>query len=327
MKNNNRVDYIGMWFRARLRHGIRDDMSFGVLDPHSGKIDWHVLPHRRFDGLGGLAHLLRSWGLDPELPELAEKRPPSWWRLLLAMLAWRDPDVPPPRWRTAVVRNDPAVPERVVDWFDRAETEMIRRKAREQNVSVTVLLLWTLHQVVTRNLLREGTRGDWLLPVNMRGPVRLASDEMNHSSGFYLPVDGEWSPTALREEIRTTLRARRHWAGWRLARIGRLVGQWGVNHIHDRLAHGPGHLGSFSMLGEWEQDMAAAGWSPESLLCCTGPGSPTHPVSNGAIIWNGRLTLTLQTHPVLGVDETLLRRCMNEWRGLLLDPLAREVAA
>lgn len=318
-------DYIGMWFRARLRHGIGDDMRFGVINPDTGDIQWYVLPHRRFDGIGAVAHLLRERGQDPELPGLNEAQAPDFWRLLPAMLSRPPVQGCVPDWHPG---NGAAgkTPLMAVDWASRTETDMIRRNARELGISVTVLLFWALHQVVSERLLRSGYRGSWFFPVNMRGPVRLADDEMNHSSGFYLDVDADWTPMELRDRIRDNLAERRHWVAWRQARIGRWVGQWGVNRIYDRLASVE-HVGSFSTLGEWHQDMAAAGWPASALMCCLGPGSPGHPVSNGAMIWNGRLTLALQFQPALGFDQALLEQCLHDWRGLLLDPGAMEVAA
>lgn len=319
-------DYIGMWYRARARHGIDDSIRFGVIDPDAGDIRWHRFPHRRFDGIGALAHLLRDRGLSPgRLPELREARAPGWWRLLPAMLAPAADRCPAPPWRRGTANT--TEPVLAVSWASRVETDMIKRNAEELGVSLSVLLLWALHQMVTRRLLRCGGRGKWFFPVNMRGPVRLARDEMNHSSGFYLDLEADWTPMDVRDQVRQELEARRHWSLWYQARIGRLVGQAGVNWLYDRMVGGSGCLGSFSMIGEWWQEMSAVGWPGHGLLCFCGPGSPDHPVSNGALIWNGRLTQVLQFHPVLGQNGAMVERCLHDWRALLLDPGAMEAVA
>lgn len=320
-------DYIGMWYRARVRHGIGDDIRYGLIDPDSGEVSWRILPHSKFDGIGGVAHLLRGRGVEPAtLPTLRESGVPSFWQLVPGLLSGRD-RAPEPRWNKPVPPAVASEPVFGVSWAGRAETDMIRRNARELGISPAMLLFWGLHQVVIRRLLREGARGNWFFPVNMRGPVRLASDEMNHSSGFYISLDGDWTPMELRDHIRSELRRQRHWLMWYQARVGRWVGQAGVNRLYDWMSPGANYLGSFSMLGEWRQDMTAAGWPARSLLCFCGPGSPAHPVSNGAMIWNGRLTLMLQFHPVLGLGQQMLDACLHDWRALLLDPGAMEVAA
>lgn len=325
-RDSRETDYIGMWYRARARHGIGDDIRYGLIDPDAGEVSWQTLPHRRFDGIGGVAHLLRARGVTPSaLPSLREPSAPGIWKLLPAILTRRG-ETPEPPWRKAAPESGDAEPL-AVSWASRPETEMICRNARELGISVSVLLFWALHQVVTWRLLEHCDQGSWFFPVNMRGPVRLASDEMNHSSGFYLSVDANWTPMDLRDEIRQALRQRRHWLMWYQARVGRWVGQGGVNRLYDRMLSAKPHLGSFSMIGEWWQDMSRAGWPAHSLLCFCGPGSPAHPVSNGAMIWNGRLTLALQFHPRLGHDRRMLESCLHDWRALLLDPGAMEAAA
>jgi hypothetical protein len=327
MANAQSPDYIGMWYRARARHGISDAMNFGIINPDAGDIEWHALPHSRHDGIGAVAHLLRRRGMVlNNLPELNEKAPPAWWQIFMAMFSGTGDKPAPPQWRSADQPDKQNSPS-AVSWASRVETDMVRRNARELGISVTVLLFWALHQVVTTRLLRETPCGSWMFPVNMRGPVRLESDEMNHSSGFYLPVDVDWTPMELRAEIGRALRERRHWVMWRQARIGRLIGQAGVNRLYDMLASDNRHLGSFSTLGEWNLDLSEAGWHRNALLCCCAPGSPSYPISNGCTIWNGRLTLVLQCHASLGFSQTTIEQCMHDWRALLLDPGAMEVAA
>lgn len=319
-------DYIGMWYLARARHGIDDSIRYGVIDPDAGDIRWYRFPHRRFDGIGALAHLLREHGVRPgRLPELRELRAPAWWRLLPSMLAPSNVDCAAPQWYRGM--SSGTEPVMAVSWASRVETDMIRRNAAELGIPLSALLLWGLHQMVTRRLLRSGGRGQWFFPVNMRGPVRLASDEMNHSSGFYLDLEADWTPMEVRDRIRADLKARRHWSLWYQARVGRLVGQAGVNWLYDRMSGGTGCLGSFSMLGEWWREMSVPGWPRHGLICFCGPGSPEHPVSNGALIWNGRLTQVLQFHPVLGLDKGVAQQCLSDWRALLLDPGAMEAVA
>jgi len=152
---------------------------------------------------------------DPDLmPQAGESSPPGGGSLLWHRLRDRPEREPSPRWLVSGnARGDQ--PCLAVTWASRRETRAMERNAEAQDVSLTVFLLWTLHQAVARRLI-DGERGSWIFPVKLRGPA--------------------------------------------------------------------------------------------------------HPVSTGALIWNGRLTLTLQLDPVLGADRTLAEQCLRDWRRCLLVP-------
>ena len=180
-------------------------------------------------------------------------------------------------------------------------------------MSLNTLLLLALNRAVAATLLRTPVAGRWLYPVNMRGAVTRGRDDMNLSSGFYLTVTPEDTPDRLDQRVRKALADNRHWLYWYAAQVGRLVGQRGVDWLCGRFLRGAPHLGSFTSLGEWRLDLARAGFSPRALVTLCGPGSPNHPVSNGAMIVNGCLTLSLKLDPVLGADAAVTRTCLAHW--------------
>lgn len=305
----NDKDYLGMWYRARARYGVDDSIHFAVIEPDDGgRFDFPVR-HREHDGIGGLFRLLREWKVPaPPMPHSRQQRPPPLWRWLRRAA---DEPVPAPRWRDLGGSGDGGVQS---VWLDAEQTAALQQRARLARVSLNTLLLLALNRAVAATLLRTPAAGRWLYPVNMRGAVSRARDDMNLSSGFYLTVAPEDTPCQLDQRVRKALAANRHWLNWYAAQVGRLVGQRGVDWLCGRFLRGALHLGSFTSLGEWHLDLAKAGFSPRALVTLCGPGSPNHPVSNGAMIVNERLTLSLKLDPVLGADAAVTRTCLERWR-------------
>lgn len=308
-------DYIGMWYRARRRCGIDDAIHFAVIDPEGAGERRYSIPHRHHDGIGGLLVLLRQWGVPlPPVPHSRQSSPPPWWQWL------RAPGAPPGQplpWRR--LRGPEPHGQVETTCFDPEATAAIMARAKQEHGSLNSLLLHRLHRAVGETLLETPSTGSWLYPVNMRGAVSRPRDDMNLSSGFYVPVAPEQSVAVLYAALREGLRQQQHWRFWHLAHVGRWVGERGVDWLCRRMLEGPGHLGSFSNLGVWRLDLGAAGFSDSACLAVCGPGSPNHPVANGAIIVNGRLTLSLRVNASLTAGRLATRKCLNLWRHFLLE--------
>lgn len=309
--NATATDYIGMWYRARARLGVADRTEFMAINPATGERRTVYQRHRDADGVGGMLSFARSLGMDaPPIPEARYRKPPPFWRRWQSLPESRQ--AVEPQWRAFGAPGE-TVPDPVVQWLDQAQTRALYQRAERLGVSVNSLLLVALHRAVSQTLLLTPQAGSWCFPVNMRGSVAIPRQEMNLSSAFYLVVDDGDTPAQVDQAIRDHLKANVHWRYWHMARIGRWVGQRGVNWICKHLLSGPGHLGSLSSLGEWQLDCASAGLAEDTVFACCGPGSPTHPVANGVLIANGRMSLSLKLHPSLGAGNTEAERCLQQW--------------
>ncbi len=203
-------------------------------------------------------------------------------------------------------------------WLTPPQTRALYRYADDQKVSLNSLLLLALHRAVCTTLMTSPQPGSWCFPVNMRSAVCVPRQEMNLSSAFYLTVSPDDTPATVGQAIRANLKANIHWRYWHLARIGRFIGQPGVDWLCRQMLAGPSHCGSLSSLGEWQMDFLSAGMAPDTVFCLCGPGSPNHPVANGAMVVNGQLNLALRLHASLGAGEATARRCLQHWiEGLL----------
>lgn len=305
------TDYIGMWYRARARLGVDDRIEFIFIDPASGQRRTVALRHRDYDGVAGILVAAREVGMRmPMVPSGKRRKAPPFWQRWQSPAESREPAEL--EWRRfGVADGENNAP--LVQWLNPQQTRALYQRAHQQKVSVNSLLLLALHRAVSDTLLVKGQPGSWCFPVNMRNAVTVPRQEMNLSSAFYLTVDENDTPSRIDRTIRQNLKANVHWRYWHLARIGRWIGQRGVNWVCSRLLNGPQHCGSFSSLGEWQMDFMSAGMAPDTVFACCGPGSPNHPVANGVTVVNGCMSLALKLHPSLGAGHAQAEQCLQRW--------------
>ena len=209
--------------------------------------------------------------------------------------------------------------------FSAAQTLALTVHARERGVSLATLVFWALHRMVMHDL-ADGDGGRWLYPVNLRGALNLGDDERNHVGGFYVPLRRDVSPEQIQRELRRRLRNADHWWLWHQARYACWLGQPVINRIYRSILMRPGHLGSFSSLGEWQLDFHGSALPPGTRIAPCGPGSPNHPVANGIVVCNGELIMSLRLDPVLGRTDAERDACLARWRGELLALLEQRPA-
>lgn len=312
-------DPIQQWFASAEELGEYIGIRFGQLAPGQTEPDWYFLKHTEFDGIGGLAHLLRERGAPiGRLPQIKHATQPSLASILRMTprylgprrkLAWC-PLPGPTRPSTAT-----AAPTAVA-WqtLDETTTTRIRHVCRQAEFTVNSFLLKHLSKAVRPSLQDESALMPWMIPVNLRGKVNRDSDTANHSSYVSVRIGAYDTVHNVHRKIYQSISHGEHWANWfsyktgavvpaalrRLAiRTGRAVSQWNV--------------GGFSNLGNWDSDRltkdarALGDWyfSPPVLRC--------QMIGAGCVTFQNRLSLVIQVHPELTTDSTVPRQWMAAW--------------
>lgn len=307
------IDWVAEMFRALRDCGEDISIVFGRVDAGQD-VAWQTLPHDQFDGVSGLAALLRQQQLSPgTLPVLREGWPSRWRRTRGVLSVLRYLGVRHQQWTVDYDWQDPAgfapVSERVA-WtlFDGAQTQALIRAAKAAGVTVNTFLLSHLDAAVGGGRwVPAGAPRRWMLPVNMRGAVPKSEDAQPKMS--FLPIDGtDGLPVAeLQAQIDHNQKIGRHWGMWSLLQLGRLLGEEGMRKdIRKRERQRHGVTGMFSNLGVWNVD-GAGHW----IFC---PAiTRVYPIGAGCITVNGRLALTLQLHHALGGTLEKSRATLDAW--------------
>jgi len=300
----------------------------GRYRPDMSQPDWFFLPHQHFDGLGGLAHLLRTTQrTELEIPALAPDDRPSTlaqWMAALRLLCQRL--VRPRPWRLAQTGSKTST-EPAFAWtlFSAADTLTLRAGARSRGVSLNAWLLWGLAESCLAHLApgREGAA--WIVPINMRGAVPGERDTANLASildvSFSLPTRPQAVDAALRKERRKLA----HFGAWQLLQmVGRLP-PWVRQAVVRHEANVPKH-GSFSNLGQLGP---LHGTEPDARewWMVFNPVIRSRPVGMACLTWQGRMAVTLQLHPALNRSERETRDWLSTWRNLVLPPCEGAPAA
>lgn len=316
-------DWVAEVFTAMRDCG--EDISIVYGYAKEGRPHWFEMQHNEFDGIGGLACLLRHHGHRVDkLPELKNDRL-TFVRGLRGFLSvlpeiksrqrqWRQFDAT----RKAGMRP---VGERVA-WhcFNEFETQALVDAAKAAGVSVNTFLLHHLDAVVKDRLTPPMTTRRWMLPINLRGAVTRHLERIPHMAFLGVDLDDGMSPAQAQNRIDTLRENAYHWGVWIMLQAGRLLGPKGMRRdIEKREKEEHGWTGIFSNLGSWEIE-GAGDW----LFC---PAiSRVYPVGAGCITMNGNMALTVQLHDVLCESLDTSNELLTAWRHACLPAMAEEEA-
>lgn len=296
-----KTDWVAEGFAAMRDCGEDISIVYGHINRVASRAqpEWAELPHDKFDGVGGLAHLLRERGCRAdELPVLRGDSL-TFSRALRGLAAvspalkvrtqqWRDFD---PN-RKVTFRP---VGQRVA-WklLTELQTRSIVAAAKAAGVTVNTLLLFHLDRAVAAQLIPESANRLWMLPVNLRGGLTRHPETFLKMS--FIPVDLQNRPSVgqLQAQI-TNLKDRYcHWGSWTALHLGKVIGAAGIRReLRSRDKKNNGWTGIFSNLGVWNV--------PGGGHWIFGPAvSRAQPVGVGCVTINGCMALTVQLHEALG---------------------------
>jgi hypothetical protein len=288
------------------------DSLYGWQPSPSSEPIWMTVNHTEADGLLGFRQILQQLGVQAKRVQRRTRNVPFAYNLpSSSTLQWllRHLMNGGSQWRAFDVdyRPEPdgsALPQtRAFRIFSQDETLRFRRMALRLGVSLNTYLLHTLHQSISSELLPGENPATWMVPVDVRPLARHASNAISCVLATIEPGD---SVLRLHRQIRDNLHGGQHVAIWKL------LSYWDQVQILSSIGFNPSPpelAGIFSNLGEWTSDHpnGIGGW-----LTCP-PVTRFMPLGAGAVTWQGRLGLTMQTHPALRSDQADVESWMAAW--------------
>jgi hypothetical protein len=312
-------DPISSWFIAGEQLGEYIGIRFGRVAPGAADPEWIFLRHTDFDGIGGLAELLRRRGAAVDrLPQIKYPLGSSRMQLLRAVPRYLSPrqriEWGPLKRGTA--SNDNAQPPAAVAWhlFDEDATTRVRRVCRRSGVTVNSFLLKHLTKAIRPFLADQSSVVPWMIPVNLRGKVDRGRDTANHTSYVAVKVSSYEMVHDVHRSIYAALARGEHWANWQVYQLGRFITAGMRRYVAaSDWAFSQWNLGGFSNLGDWDPERritqadCMGGWlfCPPVLRCQV--------VGAGCVTFQNRLSLTVQAHPNLTNDPEVVKAWVQDW--------------
>jgi hypothetical protein len=309
------------WFSELEARGEDTTFRLGRVGASETEPIWTCLPHHSFDGLGGLYHVLeQASGERLKLPVLPGPYPDAFERSLAALRVLFTPARKLLGFRREISTQRDDRPFSAWALFTREETSHLRSRARASGTSLNAFFLAALTSAI-RPLLAEGPGVvNWIVPINMRGVEPDLAPTENQAATLDVCFPPQASARAIDERIHEQRSANLHWGVWQLLKWLGAAGPAVIRFVARRELGVRKH-GSFSNMG----DLRLVGDSPEASResgwwLAINPVQRARPLGAACLSYEGRLALTLQIHPVLGLDQRAVQGVMSAWVAALHQP-------
>ncbi len=316
-----KIDWVGKWFGVLQELGELVYIPFGKLTSDHNDLEWIFLPHEKYDGVGGITHLLRNEGYSIEhLPEMKDPKPPGFLMACLAYLraAYES------RYRYMPWKKyDPTKTGKFlgIAWhrFTEEETKQISVKAKELGISSNTLLFWNLDQAILPLFKTQNFDRQWMVPVNMRGGVKRTRETSNHSSFFGVSVSPGDSVKELHRKIHQQIKRNMHWGNWYFILTGKFLGLNGMRKSLARYRK-KGHtwVGIFTNIGKWPNEDSETTSAVTTIWMVAATVTQGHPLAGACLTWKGQIGITLNFHPSLGMELNEFQAYMHTWKESVL---------
>lgn len=184
--------------------------------------------------------------------------------------------------------------------FDKDMTEQLLQSAKSKSVSINSLLLWSLDRIARESLLSNNELRAWLIPVNMRGGLKIENPSFNYTASLNLRLNKKSDLKSIDRQIKKLYSQGQQWGAWLYSNFNRYFPQWCIQLLFKK--YKSCWLGVFSNLGSWSsaEDSQNIQWSIIS------PATPYNPIASEVLTWNNKLTLSLRIHPSILKGDNLM---------------------
>ncbi|WNO11554.1 hypothetical protein [Teredinibacter sp. KSP-S5-2] len=300
------TDWVAEYFTAMKDCGEDISIIYGRLPEgeENQAPEWFELPHDKYDGISGMAYLLRNAGFSIDVLPSLKNDSYRFFKSVKGILSvlphmgmrqqkWV-------RFDRSVAKLELPVSERIA-WhlFSEQESQYIVADSKKLGVTVNSYLLFHLDRAVSKILTSPEDARKWMVPVNMRGAVSRKNEYTPQMSFLGVDTQADTTLTDIHGQVLKAKSKAFHWGAWAMFNAGFLAGKEGIRKdIKKRDARNHSWTGTFSNLGVWNIP-GAGSW-------LFGPTTGrTYPVAAGCISMNKRIGITVQLHEaLLGDIET-----------------------
>lgn len=304
-------DYTAQWFEIYRRQIEPTDILFEIESDNKNELI--KIPHEKYDGVGALHLLAEKFNWQIQNHSTLKPKKISLLKYILnclLFLYWAHPrrnNI----WPFTFKKAEAVYTIQTLHKFTHEETTALLTKAKWLKVSLNTLLFYALNQTIAKKFDLQKKKVSWWIPVNMRPDLGLDVNDptikKNYVSNFPVDVNSEISLSDCQQLISKALKQQKHWATWWWQNLGRFFPESVIEVIAKRNLLDNYYAGAFSNLGNWTCK------DQNSDLCFFVNPLLSHPIGAGAIIWNGRLNISLRAYPTFPIVQSELDRLIASW--------------
>ncbi len=313
------LDVMSLWFNSLEEQGEYIGMRFARVPPGSSQPEWVFPRHSENDGVGWFGGNLRKLGapLD-DLPTIRHPAVPSRLSFLKVLPNYLKPKHPL-KWKTlgrgpAVAKCDGPPPAVAWHLFDEEATIRIRRVCRNVQVTINSFLLKHLTKAIRPSLEDQSAAVPWMVPINVRGKVKLPREAANATSYVRVEVQSYETMHDIHKNIYTALIRGDHWANWYGYQMGKFTTA-GIRRfiIKNGLATPQWNIGAFSNMGDWDPEKKFTQSAVQGGWLVAPPVLRFQQLGVGCLTFQNKLSLTVQAHPDLTTDPNVCKSWIHDW--------------
>ena len=322
-------DWSGMKYSEIKKLGEPIDVLIGYYNWQKQDIHWGSFSHELCDATGHFNQVLKErTATDPiAISDKTYKKPNllrQWFYFARYIASLKRHDYP---WKTHFPERLPksgltqAPSSRTVGFsiFSTEQTQALLTYCRDQGVTMTSLMLWSINKTVIDNLLTHSTDTIWGAPVNLRQQLTDDRYEANCVAGMTLPMPKDPSIQVVHQVLQQALSDGRPWGGWMYSSVIKYIGLRAFRLLASRQK--PVWIGVCSSLGVWPPKNIQDPFESPTSMFFSPPATSFMPVSVGITTWDSRLCLALQLHPSIAFDKATTQDTLNHWCDILTQQL------
>ncbi|MBC7659717.1 MAG: hypothetical protein H7249_08405 [Chitinophagaceae bacterium] len=306
-------DRIGRYFTCFNKVMGESTIVEIVSIDQDGVAERHHFNHSESDAQGALLRLQQLKFESPlQLPKQREEKLPPLFRQLMFLKDYLKTMTQASKPTLTRRSSTKAKPNSFAHYSLTAEeTRVFKVWTKQQKVTPTSFLTWTLHKAIGLQSGMVDHACNWSIPVSLRGPIEFPDPTGNHAVPLFLALDSKSTLEGTHAKIQDQLAKGMHWGAYRmLMTLGRLpnrVYEHIIRRDENKMAAKGHWFAVFSNVGAITGDARIAS---RAVLV---PTDPTAPLKGTSLTWNGRMALAVSVHESFSVHSLNADSLIKTW--------------
>lgn len=303
-----------MWFEALEEIGEKPIMSYCIHSSSDQKIEWIELPHKSYDGFGGLFYLAET--VDPGVIvdyKLTERKLSIWLKIKSIFIYAHEGNIRKTNWINFSPLKDGENTRKIIE-LNSYTINKIKAQAKKEKVSLQIYLLKHFDRFISEVFLEPSQERWWMLPINMR-KIEDKHSRGNHSSYISLQISDSTSSRQIQEIFISKLKNGAQWVPWFFMHVFSFIGIESIKKIllnYENNNHS--WAGIFTYL-DFTINNDINGYFKDKKIIGVAPVTKAHSIACDVIKTETEISICLHFHK--GHDLILIEKFLTKFNHFL----------